>query len=230
METILFLVFGIFAVIAGIAVITFKNPIYSALALIVTFFSQAGLFILLGAYFVAAVQIIVYAGAIMVLFLFVIMLLNLGSIDVARPAVGTAKVLAIVLGLMFAAEGIYIAWSVSSGTAVARAAEGTGTTITQAQLDAIKEIEEKYQLDRPAINQDYVEKRYNKTNVKMLNESEASELIKTLHRENMGKTYQIGLVLFSKFLLPFEVTSLILLAALIGVIVLVKRENPKPVN
>ncbi|MFB3040616.1 MAG: NADH-quinone oxidoreductase subunit J, partial [Candidatus Poribacteria bacterium] len=61
METILFLVFGIFAVIAGIAVITFRNPIYSALALIVTFFSQAGLFILLGAYFVAAVQIIVYA-------------------------------------------------------------------------------------------------------------------------------------------------------------------------
>ena len=89
---------------------------------------------------------------------------------------------------MFAAEGIYIAWSVSSGTAVAREAQSTGTTITQAQLETIKEIEEKYELTRPAINQDYVEKRYNKTNVTMLSESEASELIKTLHRENMSQT------------------------------------------
>ena len=82
-EQILFIIFGILAVGAAICVIAFKNPIHSALALVLTFFSLAGLFISLGAYFVAAVQVIVYAGAIMVLFLFVIMLLNLGRLQAA---------------------------------------------------------------------------------------------------------------------------------------------------
>jgi NADH-quinone oxidoreductase subunit J len=65
------------AVLSGIAVITRKNPIHSALALIVTLLSLAGLYLMLYAPFVAGVQIIVYAGGIMVLFLFVIMLVNL---------------------------------------------------------------------------------------------------------------------------------------------------------
>nr|MCS5612107.1 NADH-quinone oxidoreductase subunit J [Candidatus Poribacteria bacterium] len=68
---VLLVIFGLVAICSAICVIAFKNPIHSALALILTFFSQAGLFIALGAHFVAAVQVIVYAGAIMVLFLFV---------------------------------------------------------------------------------------------------------------------------------------------------------------
>ena len=83
-EQILFIIFGILAVGSAICVIAFRNPIHSALALVLTFFSLAGLFISLGAYFVAAVQVIVYAGAIMVLFLFVIMLLNLGRLQTTR--------------------------------------------------------------------------------------------------------------------------------------------------
>ena len=67
-EQILFILFGAVSLIGAIAVISFRHPIYSALSLIVTFFAQAGLFVLLGAHFVAAVQVIVYAGAIMVLF------------------------------------------------------------------------------------------------------------------------------------------------------------------
>ena len=137
--------------------------------LLLRFFAQAGLFVLLGAHFVAAVQVIVYAGAIMVLFLFVIMLLNLGTLSGQGAIRGKLKGFAIILGVLFAAEGIYIATNALNDTAAASAVP-------------------------------------------------ASEAVTTT-------TYDIGELLFSKYLLPFEVTSLILLAALIGVIVLVKRDS-----
>ena len=161
-EQILFFLFGAVSLIGAISVISFRHPIYSALSLVVTFFAQAGLFVLLGAHFVAAVQVIVYAGAIMVLFLFVIMLLNLGTLS-AKGAIGPKlKGFAVILGILLAIEGIYIAVNSANKPAVEAA------TIT---------------------------------------------------------TYDIGKLLFSEYLLPFEVTSLILLAALIGVIVLVKRQS-----
>ncbi len=168
-EQILFIFFGAISLIGAIAVISFRHPIYSALSLIVTFFAQAGLFVLLGAHFVAAVQVIVYAGAIMVLFLFVIMLLNLGTLSAKGAIGGKLKGFAIILGILLAAEGVYIAMSALNDTAVASAQTPTESVTTT--------------------------------------------------------TYDIGELLFSKYLLPFEVTSLILLAALIGVIVLVKRES-----
>ena len=232
-EPILFIAFGAMALIGALAVIGFKNPVYSAIALIVTFFAQAGLFILLGAHFVAAVQVIVYAGAIMVLFLFVIMLLNLGSVDVDRPKAGIAKGAAIVLGIIFALEGVYIAVNASKGTAVARVKQEStvgGGPITEAQLKEIGEIEATYQLTRDEINSEYVPQvaAADKT-LESLTMVEAQTLIQMIQQE-MGKTERIGTVLFSKFLLPFEVTSLILLAALIGVIALVKREEPKEVS
>jgi NADH-quinone oxidoreductase subunit J len=75
-ETILFYVFGAIAVLASLLVIGQRNPIYSVLLLIASFGALSGLYVLLDAPFVAVIQIIVYAGAIMVLFLFVVMLLN----------------------------------------------------------------------------------------------------------------------------------------------------------
>lgn len=168
-EQILFILFGAVSLMGAIAVISFRHPIYSALSLIVTFFAQAGLFLLLGAHFVAAVQVIVYAGAIMVLFLFVIMLLNLGTLSVKGAIGGKLKGFAIVLGILLAIEGVYIATNVRNNTAIAATQPATESPNTT--------------------------------------------------------TYDIGELLFSKYLLPFEVTSLILLAALIGVIVLVKRES-----
>jgi NADH-quinone oxidoreductase subunit J len=175
-EMILFFMFGGVSLIGAIAVISFRHPIYSALSLIVTFFAQAGLFVLLGAHFVAAVQVIVYAGAIMVLFLFVIMLLNLGTLSAKGVMTGKLKGIAIVLGILLAAEVIYIAAGALKGTAV-------GSEEAKAAVAAAAAAEKSI------------------------------------------TTYEIGNLLFSEYLLPFEVTSLILLAALIGVIVLVKREN-----
>lgn len=169
-EQILFIFFGAVSLIGAIAVISFKHPIYSALSLIITFFAQAGLFLLLGAHFVAVAQVIVYAGAIMVLFLFVIMLLNLGTLSVKGAMGGKLKGFAIILGILLAAEGIYIALNAYTGAAVVSAAP-TETAATT--------------------------------------------------------TADIGTLLFTKYLLPFEVASFILLAALIGVIVLVKRQSPE---
>ena len=173
-ELIVFIIFGAVSIIGAIAVISFRHPIYSALSLIVTFFSQAGLFVLLGAHFVAAVQVIVYAGAIMVLFLFVIMLLNLGTLSAKGALTGKLKGVAIILGILLAVEGVYIAVRALNNTKVG--------------------------------------------SVEAANKAAALQ-------DNPIETYHIGIELFSTYLLPFEITSLILLAALIGVIVLVKRDK-----
>lgn len=176
-ELIVFIIFGTVSIIGAIAVISFRHPIYSALSLIVTFFSQAGLFVLLGAHFVAAVQVIVYAGAIMVLFLFVIMLLNLGTLSAKGALTGKPIIhrgVAIILGILLAVEGVYIAVRALNNTKV-----GSDDAATAAAALTDNPIE----------------------------------------------TYDIGTKLFSDYLLPFEITSLILLAALIGVIVLVKRDK-----
>ena len=75
-EIILFIILGLIAVVSSLVMITRKNPVISAVFLVLNFFSLAGLYLLLNAQFIAVVQVIVYAGAIMVLFLFVLMLLN----------------------------------------------------------------------------------------------------------------------------------------------------------
>jgi NADH-quinone oxidoreductase subunit J len=85
MDAILFWILAAMAVVGSVLVIGQRNPMYSVLLLIVSFMALSGLYILLGAPFVAAIQIIIYAGAIMVLFLFVVMLLNVPRED-AGPA------------------------------------------------------------------------------------------------------------------------------------------------
>lgn len=86
METILFAAFALASILAALLTITAPAPIASALYLVVTMLCLAGLYVLLAAPFVAAIQVIVYAGAVIVLILFVIMLLNLKSIEERVPA------------------------------------------------------------------------------------------------------------------------------------------------
>ena len=170
METVFFFIFGGIAVAAALLVVLFRNPIYSALSLVATLFCLAGLFVLLNAHFLAAVQIIVYAGAIMVLFLFVIMLLNLGHPDALEPATGRfRKVCVIILGVLLV---------------------GQLAMVVTRQLGAGSNPEEALLTD----NVPY-----------------------------------IGELLYTDFLFPFEVVSMILLVALIGVVVLVKRETVEQV-
>ncbi len=102
-ELILFVVLAAVAAISAVVMITRQNPILSALSLIVNFFALSGLYLLLNAQFIAVAQVIVYAGAIMVLFLFVIMLLNTGKEEQILSIKKGLKYFAILLaGVVFA--------------------------------------------------------------------------------------------------------------------------------
>lgn len=92
MESLLFWLFALLTLAGGVGVVAFRNPINGAMSLVGSFFALSGLYLLLEAQLVAALQILVYAGAIMVLFLFVIMLLNLGPRDLGARRFGVGKV------------------------------------------------------------------------------------------------------------------------------------------
>jgi NADH-quinone oxidoreductase subunit J len=163
-EAIMFYILALGGVASALLVITRRNPIISAIYLIVNFFCLAGIYLTLHAQFIAVVQILVYAGAIMVLFVFVIMLLNLGDERTLKEGFSWKKVVAIGLGFGVLMELVYI-FIMPTGS----------TTI---ELERATEI---------------------------------------------GTVESIGRVLFTRFLYPFEVTSLLLTAAIIGAIVLAKK-------
>lgn len=150
------------AVLSALMVVFSKNPVYSVLYLIITFFCIAGHYLLLNAQFVAVVHVIVYAGAIMVLFLYVIMLLNLN--EEAEPHKSTIlKVTAtICAGLLM----IVLLGSL----------KGTEQMIEQGMTDT-----------------------------------------------SVGLVKNLGKIMLTEFLLPFEVTSILLLAAMVGAVMLGKR-------
>ncbi len=108
METLLFWLLAVMALIAAVSMIIQRNPVHSALFLITTLLSLAGLFLLLHAPFLAVIQIIVYAGAIMVLFLFVIMLLDVRRTEAAPSRVKLQKSLGMLLGVIFFLETILL--------------------------------------------------------------------------------------------------------------------------
>jgi NADH-quinone oxidoreductase subunit J len=101
METLIFFLFAALAIGSGIVVVVHRSPIYATLSLVLTLFSMAVLFVLLGAPFVGALQILVYAGAIVVLFLFVIMLLNVQQDEHAHVDRGAQLWTAILGAIVF---------------------------------------------------------------------------------------------------------------------------------
>ena len=140
METVLFYIGAVGAVVGALAVVRAKTPLRGALWLIVTLCAVALLYVLLDASFVAAMQILVYAGAIMVLFVFVIMLLNLGPEARARPA---SLPLSKVLGVLASA---YFVWRIIHAVAAggSRAVDGSvksvGTLLLTDYLFAFEAI------------------------------------------------------------------------------------------
>ena len=170
MEMVLFVVLGAIAIVAALGVIIARKAIYSALLLLVNFCSLAGLYLLLNAQFLAAVQVIVYAGAIVVLFLFATMLLGGG--EEARESfkfqVQSSKFLAIVLAFVLLVEVGYV---VVSGTLTG--AQGSDTP------EAIASV---------------------------------------------GNVQAIGELLFTDYLLPFELAAVLLLIGIVGAVVLAKKK------
>jgi NADH-quinone oxidoreductase subunit J len=110
-EGIFFYIFATGAVLGSLGVLTCKQPINSAISLVVSFFFLSGIYILLNAQFMAVVQILVYAGAIMVLFMFVLMLLNLRDDELGRPRVNGTKL----IGSLFAVVLFYVFATASLG-------------------------------------------------------------------------------------------------------------------
>jgi NADH-quinone oxidoreductase subunit J len=166
METLFFLIITLVAVISAILVITCRNPINSALALIMTFFCLATYYVMLDAAFMAAVQVMVYAGAIMVLMVFTIMLLNI-RVDASKKH--SHKIL---FGLII---GFFTFLNIVIVLVKSKAALPTGPY--------------------------------------------SGEMIKKL-----GHTELIGREMFTNFLLPFEITSILLLVAIVGAVMLAKKK------
>ncbi|HEX9344376.1 MAG TPA: NADH-quinone oxidoreductase subunit J [Candidatus Acidoferrum sp.] len=161
---VIFFLLAALAVLGAVSLILQRHPIHSALSLILVMVALAGLYLLMGAEFIAAVQIIVYGGAVMVLFVFVIMLLNAGEeerTNFSKLATFGGIPLALALGGVIAA-----AIARSSGHLPPPAASGV-----------------------------------------------------------MSSTKEISKLLFSEFVYPFELTSFLILVAILGAIVLAQREN-----
>ncbi|MSO56865.1 MAG: NADH-quinone oxidoreductase subunit J [Acidobacteria bacterium] len=126
LNLILFYAFATLAVVTSLLVVAQSNPVHSVLLLIGSFVALAGLYVLLAAPFVAVIQIIVYAGAIMVLFLFVVMLLNASKEDAVQAGImesGTTRVLGALLALALVAE---LVWAVSRSGAAGLGSAGEG--------------------------------------------------------------------------------------------------------
>src|SRR3989338_9822815 len=100
-EAVFFYTFTILMLIAASSVVLCRQPIYSVLSLLATMFCLAALFVMLGAYFLAALQVLLYAGAVLVLFLFIVMLLNLAPEELVRSRVFTLRIVGVCAALLF---------------------------------------------------------------------------------------------------------------------------------
>ncbi len=167
--TLLFILFAGMAIGCAVAMVSQRNPLYSAISLIGVLLSLACLYVMLAAPFIAAVQVIVYAGAIMVLVVFVIMLLNVEVEEPRRQRLRFLVPTAIVLAAILIAEAAFILHSVQRSP------------------------------DTP----DYAV-------------------------SNVGLTASVGAGLFTEYLLPFEITSVLLLMAIVGAMSLARRANLLP--
>jgi len=164
MLVLLFILFGAMAIGCALAVVAQRNPLYSAISLVGVFISLACLYVMLAAPFIAAVQVIVYAGAIMVLVVFVIMLLNVEEEARRRPRLRFLLPAAVALAAVLIAEVAFILVSVQE-----------------------------------------------------------SPVVPTSSTSDVGLTQSIGSALFTRYLLPFEITSILLLMAIVGAMTLARR-------
>jgi NADH-quinone oxidoreductase subunit J len=133
LQAIAFYVLAVVAIAAALGVVSARNPVHSVLFLITTFFSSAGLFVLLGAEFLAMLLVVVYVGAVAVLFLFVVMMLD---VDFARLKQGYAQYLPIglIIGAVLLGEMVFVSWVVAHrGAAAGHAPMAATPDVTNAQ-------------------------------------------------------------------------------------------------
>jgi NADH-quinone oxidoreductase subunit J len=117
MELVVFILFAGGALASALTVVAHKNPVYATMSLVVTLVCVAALFLMLGAPFIATLQVLIYTGAIVVLFLFVIMLLNIQREEHAAPSSGIQRWGAVFAGLVFAGLLLGLFWRAHGGDA-----------------------------------------------------------------------------------------------------------------
>lgn len=170
-DLIVFIVLAVIAVVAALAMLMSESAVYSALFLILNFGVVSVFYLLLNAPFIAMVQVTVYAGAIMVLFLFVIMLLGAEKLSQPEHEMPLQKILATILGLALLGVAAY--------AIVSRGALTTPAPLSDAMI------------------------------------------------KSFGSPFELGKLLFTTYLFPFEVTSFLLLVAMIGAIFLTKEQRAR---
>ncbi len=160
-------IFSAIAVVFALSTIFQRNPVYSAASLIIVMIALAVNYLILDAEFIAAIQVIVYAGAIMVLFVFVVMLLNIKEVSQKKEGLTKGRVFGVLLTVLFGIQLFVVALSAK-------------TVITNGDLTKYK---------------------------------------------GLDNTKIIGKVLFSDYLLPFEVVSIVLIVGIVGAVVLAKSKD-----
>ena len=176
-EKVLFIIFGVMIVAGAIGTITRKNIIHALLLLVFTFLNVAAIFFLTQAYFVAMIQILVYAGAIMVLFVFVIMFLNLRSFQ-SEKQTHRQRWIALVLAVLVLVEFVAVLYGI------------TRTSLGGFELTSVQGGFSPAEIAAAG-----------------------------------GNNKVFGQTLFNNMLLPFEVASVVLLVAMVGAIIMVKKEK-----
>lgn len=169
MSALLFILFAGLAIGCAVSLVVQRNPLYGAISLIGVFVSLACIYVTLAAPFIAAVQVIVYAGAIMVLVVFVIMLLNVEEEERRSVRLRYLMPAAVLLAAILVAEATFVIYTVETS---------------------------RYQPPHPSVS---------------------------ANPSDVGLTASIGTGLFTQYLLPFEITSLLLLMAIVGAITLARR-------
>ena len=171
MESVLFYLLGAGTLLGALGVLVARNPLHSALSLVASFFFLAGIYLLLGAQLIAVLQVLVYAGAVMVLFVFVITLLNLNDAELGESRFTVAKAVGVV------------------------AVAATTAALLKTLIDAMR-----------ARGGLFVT---------------GADLARA-HPDTFGTVRAVGRSLLIDSVLPFELTSLLLLAAIVGAVVVAK--------
>ena len=204
MENLAFYLFAFMAVAGGVLLVALRNPVSSALAMVLSFVGLAGLFIGLNAYFVGIVQILVYAGAIMVLFIFIIMLLDLNNEKPVRFK-SSSVIAGLVIPLLLVVQILGVIQLGSEGKKI-EFEEITNNSMRKSAIQFSQADEDNITFPR----------------------EEQSAIYKSLTHEKSPKlpdTNLIGHTIFKSYNYPLQVVGVLLLVATIGVVILSKRSN-----
>lgn len=233
---ILFYFFSSLTVIAAIAVISSRNPVYSVLWLIFCFFNAAALFVLLGAELVAMLLVIVYVGAVAVLFLFVVMMLNIKTATLKKGFQSYLPVGLLMAAVLMAEMGTVIYASVNKQEkeklSYEKMKDEEKTSKAEIKKTEAKKEDKKTKEESEKSLENLI---LNAEESYAIREPEKSDIVEDASLRSPDtdtNTHQIGAVIYTDYILAFQTSGLILLVAMIGAIILtlrhrkdVKRQN-----